>query len=153
LDVKDLSDYRSEIEALEAAKDDNTPKKTPNEINLEAKTKYSHRVKEIYTLVSRARHGFVSAKQMYYGAYSDGSYTVSFSENNKQSPYPPITTGINADIITNYKEFKAKVLAGLVYDESSQSNDNKGKQGEIKPPVTVSTPDAMSMVQCSPGFV
>lgn len=153
LDVKDLSVYRSEIEALEAAKDDNTPKKTANEINLEAKIKYSHRVKEIYTLVSRARHGFVSTKQMYYGAYSDGSYTVSFSENNKQSPYPPITTGINADVITNYKEFKAKVLEGLVYDESSQSDDNKGEQGEIEPPVTISSPDAMSMVQCSPGFV
>lgn len=117
----------------------------------EGATIYSNRVKETYTLVSRARHGFVSTKPFIYGAFDDSAYTISHDENNFPSKYPPIYTGINKDVVDNFKNYKAAVLAGLIYD------DDEGKTGDEAPvvePVTViNTITKQQMVECSPGFV
>ena len=116
------------------------------------KEAYHQRVKEIYTLVSRARHGFISLKSMTYGVFDSGnSFTVGYNQNNKQSPYPPVDTGISPDVIINYKDYKVKILEGLIYEEDGKSGGKD--QGGVQPPTTLKTFDAMNMVQCSPGFV
>ena len=117
------------------------------------KETYHDRVKEIYTLVSRARHGFISLKSMTYGVFDSGnSFTVGYNQNNKQSTYPPVDTGISPDVITNYEDYKAKILEGLIYEDDKSTKGNQDNGG-TQPPTTLKTFDAMNMVQCSPGFV
>jgi hypothetical protein len=113
--------------------------------------KYHERVQETYTLVSRARHGFISTKPFSYGVFKDKSFTVSYDENNLLSNYPPIYTGIDKDVIDNFKNYKAQVLDGLIYDDSENHEGGNGQTvGPIK---TNKVLDKQQMIECSPGFV
>lgn len=113
--------------------------------------KYHERVQETYTLVSRARHGFISTKPFSYGVFKDKSFTVSYDENNLPSNYPPIYTGIDKDVIDNFKNYKAQVLDGLIYDDSE---NHEGGNGQTVGPVKRNKVlDKQQMIECSPGFV
>lgn len=110
-----------------------------NDSDREAINKY----RDIYTLISRPKHGLVSFKQP---KISKNGATSRFM--NKESNTPPVETGLTNEAISNFITFKKAVLDAIKYSKSSTSK-MISRGSELSETTILSD---TSVAQCTPGF-
>lgn len=110
-----------------------------NDSDREAINKY----RDIYTLISRPKHGLVSFKQP---SISKNGATSRFM--NKESNTPPVETGLTNEAISNFIAFKKAILDEIKYSKSNASRIISGGSELTETTVLSGT----SVAQCTPGF-
>lgn len=99
--------------------------------------------RDIYTLISRPKHGLVTFRQPVISKNGTNSRFI-----NKESNTPPIETGLTKDAISNFITFKKAILDAIKYSKPSAVQSVSGGS-ELSENIVLS---GTSVAQCSPGF-
>ena len=110
------------------------------------------KLKDLYTIFTRHRHGIVSLKPIVLDNLKGRGevWRASVEQHNNKSEFRPIVNGLTQEAIATFKDFKMKVLDGM------EILDVAPYEAKDAPKVTIPTVKVAvntSIAQATPGFV
>lgn len=110
------------------------------------------KLKDLYTIFTRHRHGIVSLKPIVLDNLKGRGevWRASVEQHNNKSEFRPIVNGLTQEAIATFKDFKMKVLDGM------KILDVAPYEAKDAPKVTIPTVKVAvntSIAQATPGFV
>lgn len=110
------------------------------------------KLKDLYTIFTRHRHGIVSLKPIVLDNLKGRGevWRASVEQHNNKSEFRPIVNGLTQEAIATFKNFKMKVLDGM------EILDVAPYKAKDAPKVTIPTVKVAvntSIAQATPGFV
>lgn len=110
------------------------------------------KLKDLYTIFTRHRHGIVSLKPIVLDNLKGRGevWRASVEQHNDKSEFKPIVNGLTQEAIATFKDFKMKVLDGMeILDVAPYEAKDASKVTIPTVKVAVNT----SIAQVTPGFV
>ena len=110
------------------------------------------KLKDLYTIFTRHRHGIVSLKPIVLDNLKGRGevWRASVEQHNDKSEFRPIVNGLTQEAIATFKDFKMKVLDGM------EILDVAPYEAKDAPKVTIPTVKVAvntSIAQATPGFI
>lgn len=110
------------------------------------------KLKDLYTIFTRHRHGIVSLKPIVLDNLKGRGevWRASVEQHNDKSEFRPIVNGLTQEAIATFKDFKMKVLDGM------EILDVAPYEAKDDPKVTIPTVKVAvntSIAQATPGFI
>lgn len=110
------------------------------------------KLKDLYTIFTRHRHGIVSLKPIVLDNLKGRGevWRASVEQHNDKSEFKPIVNGLTQEAIATFKDFKMKVLDGM------EILDVAPYEAKDAPKVTIPTVKVAvntSIAQATPGFI
>ncbi len=110
------------------------------------------KLKDLYTIFTRHRHGIVSLKPIVLDNLKGRGevWRASVEQHNDKSEFRPIVNGLTQEAIATFKDFKMKVLDGM------EILDVAPYEAKGAPKVTIPTVEVAvntSIAQATPGFI
>ena len=110
------------------------------------------KLKDLYTIFTRHRHGIVSLKPIVLDNLKGRGevWRASVEQHNNKSEFRPIVNGLTQEAIATFKDFKMKVLDGM------EILDVAPYEAKDAPKVTIPTVKVAvntSIAQATPGFI
>lgn len=110
------------------------------------------KLKDLYTIFTRHRHGIVSLKPIVLDNLKGRGevWRASVEQHNDKSKFRPIVNGLTQEAIATFKDFKMKVLDGM------EILDVAPYEAKDAPKVTIPTVKVAvntSIAQATPGFI
>ena len=110
------------------------------------------KLKDLYTIFTRHRHGIVSLKPIVLDNLKGRGevWRASVEQHNDKSEFRPIVNGLTQEAIATFKDFKMKVLDGMeILDVAPYEAKDASKVTIPTVKVAVNT----SIAQATPGFI
>lgn len=110
------------------------------------------KLKDLYTIFTRHRHGIVSLKPIVLDNLKGRGevWRASVEQHNDKSEFRPIINGLTQEAIATFKDFKMKVLDGMeIFDVAPYEAKDAPKVTIPTVKVAVNT----SIAQATPGFI